>query len=81
MLCASLRCCKCISRHVLNNMVNIAERRSFTVCLRGCWLYSRCAYKEPAVGANCSFVASLVVMIALVIPPTKKMATLKPTFD
>jgi len=37
--------------------------------------------KNLLVGAALSFVASLVVMIALVIPPTKKMATLKPTFD
>ena len=37
--------------------------------------------KNLLVGAALSFIASLVVMIALVIPPTKKMTTLKPTFD
>ena len=37
--------------------------------------------KNLLVGAAVSFVASLVVMVALVVPPTKKMASLKPTFD
>ena len=37
--------------------------------------------KNLLIGAAVSFVASLVVMVALVIPPTKKMASLKPTFD
>ena len=37
--------------------------------------------KNLLVGAALSFVASLVVMVALVVPPTKKMASLKPTFD
>mgnify|MGYP001020273929 FL=1 len=37
--------------------------------------------KNLLIGAVISFVASLVIMIALVVPPTKRMATLKPTFD
>ena len=37
--------------------------------------------KNLLVGAAVSFVASLVVMVALVIPPAKKMESLNPIFD
>ncbi len=56
--------------------LDIAGRRSFYRVLATVVGFDRSVLltKNLFVGAAVSFVASLVVMIALVIPPTKKMA-------